>query len=516
MLEAVGYYIGYTTNAEDRFRASSGGIGTAIAKYLLSLPEYGTSVTFRFNAEKCRYEPVLIYDASDINVCGSIYQEIDIPRFLKESIGRIKGGIIVSCTPCQVSSVRQILSKNGIPHFIISFCCSGQTTIEGTWKYYELLGIHKEDVVNMQYRGNGWPSGIQIWLKDGIIVKKDNYTEPWKTLHRSQLYRPAKCFYCKYDTSRNADISLADPWLKSYKDTDHVGHTLFIINTDLGKKIVETMYQEGSIFIQPSSYNDYAIAQKPNVEKELSHKAERHLSQKVISLHKNAFYFRWATKNIKNIQRHTKAIQLLRKIHLGNNIRTQMSHIIRRLLTAIRFHSLKRKLGSYNTRFNIMGDITITHPECIYLGKNVGIGGNTYLGPVTRYAGISYNPKIIIGEGTWVGKNCSIAAIDKVEIGKHVLFAGHVHITDHSHGYEDINMPIAPQPLISKGPVIIEDDCWLGFSCEILSGVHIGKHCVVAARSVVTKDVPPYSIVAGNPARIVKRYNNGTKQWERI
>lgn len=93
------------------------------------------------------------------------------------------------------------------------------------------------------------------------------------------------------------------------------------------------------------------------------------------------------------------------------------------------------------------------------------------------------------------------------------MFAGYVHITDHSHGYEDINTPISNQPLVSKGTVIIEDDCWLGFGCEILSGGHIGKHSIVAAKAVVTKDIPPYSIVAGNPARIIKntiqRQNNG-------
>ena len=108
-----------------------------------------------------------------------------------------------------------------------------------------------------------------------------------------------------------------------------------------------------------------------------------------------------------------------------------------------------------------------------------------------------------------------LGAINKIQIGKNVLFAGYVHITDHSHGYEDISQPIAPQKLISKGPVIIEDDCWLGFNCEILSGVHIGKHCIIAARAVVTKDIPPYSIAAGNPAKIVKRYNMDTKQWEK-
>lgn len=183
---------------------------------------------------------------------------------------------------------------------------------------------------------------------------------------------------------------------------------------------------------------------------------------------------------------------------------------------AIRSKYIRSQLGQCKSKLYIPKGITINNPKCIYIGKNVGIGSNTYLGPVTEYAGISYNPKIIIGDGTWIGKNCSIAAINKVQIGKNVLFAGHVHITDHSHGYENINEPIFKQPLISKGPIIIEDDCWLGFSCEILSGVHIGKHSIVAARAVVTKDVPAYSIVAGNPARIVKTYNQTTQKWERL
>ena len=158
----------------------------------------------------------------------------------------------------------------------------------------------------------------------------------------------------------------------------------------------------------------------------------------------------------------------------------------------------------------------MNNPQCIHLGKNVGIGTNSFFLPVTFDNGIQYEPSIIIGDGTWIGKGSSIAAINRVDIGKNVLFAGHVHITDHSHGYEDITRPITPQPLFSKGPIIIEDDCWLGFSCEILSGVHIGKHSVVAARSVVTKDVPPYSIVAGNPARLIKQYNFETKTWEKV
>lgn len=192
-----------------------------------------------------------------------------------------------------------------------------------------------------------------------------------------------------------------------------------------------------------------------------------------------------------------------------------MKRIINKVWRHLLYFLNKRRFGAAPNYISLGKNLIIQNHKCIYFGKGVGIGDNTFLGPVVSYNSESYCPKIEIGDGTCVGKNCSIAAINRVTIGKDVLFAGHVHITDHSHGYELLNIPIAKQNLISKGPVIIDDQCWLGFSCEILSGVHIGHHSIVAARAVVTKDVPPFSIVAGNPARIVKQYNPETNKWEK-
>ena len=191
-------------------------------------------------------------------------------------------------------------------------------------------------------------------------------------------------------------------------------------------------------------------------------------------------------------------------------------NVIDKIYWHFRRYFLRKKIGAAPHNFYIAKDVTLFNLQCLFMKEGSSVAENVYIGPIVKYAGIEYSPKIIIGENTHIAKNGSIACIDRVEIGKNVLFARNVHITDHSHGYEDINHPITPQPLISKGPVIIEDDCWLGFNCEILSGVHIGKHCVVAARAVVTKDVPPYSIVAGNPARVVKQYNFETQRWEKI
>lgn len=189
-------------------------------------------------------------------------------------------------------------------------------------------------------------------------------------------------------------------------------------------------------------------------------------------------------------------------------------NIFRRLRNKYRQLYWARKFGASKGKMNIGNNVTFSHPECLYFGRSVGIGKYSYFLPTTEYAGIIYHPKIVIGDGCWIGIRNSFAAIDKIIIGNNVLFAGYVHITDHSHGYKDITKPVSQQPLISKGPVIIEDNCWLGFGCEILSGVHIGRNSVVAARAVVTKDVPSYSIVAGNPAKIIKQYNVKKEIWE--
>lgn len=187
--------------------------------------------------------------------------------------------------------------------------------------------------------------------------------------------------------------------------------------------------------------------------------------------------------------------------------------LLDKILFRLRWLRWSHRFGSATGNVRIGSHVTFQNPDTLHLGKNIEIGKYSYFLSLKRFRGTKYHPQIIIGDRCWIGIRNSFAAIDRIEIGNDVLFAGYVHITDHSHGYEDIETPIAKQALISKGPVIIEDQCWLGFGCEVLSGVHIGKHSIVAARAVVTKDVPPYCIVAGNPARIVKKYSFEEARW---
>lgn len=351
----IKYYIGHAIDADTRFKASSGGIGTAITKYLLSQPEYETSITFFFDSEKSMYVPKIIYSSEEINVCGSVYHDIDIPRFLRDNIGRIKGGVVVTCAPCHVALVRQLLTRKNHLCFIISYCCSGQTTIEGTWKYYDLLGIRKEKVVNMQYRGNGWPSGIQIWLKDGRKICKENYTEPWTTLHRSKLYTPKRCFFCKRDTGRNADVALADPWLKHYLDEDQIGNTMFIPFTQKGKAILEQMSKENLIAYSLSSYDEYSIAQAPNIRKEILVQTQRNFINNQLYFLSKDWYFKFASKSVDSMRLHIKFMKYLYKFFSKKNFAASIKNITCKVQKRIRFYNIKTKLGKSKGYISING-----------------------------------------------------------------------------------------------------------------------------------------------------------------
>ena len=121
-----------------------------------------------------------------------------------------------------------------------------------------------------------------------------------------------------------------------------------------------------------------------------------------------------------------------------------------------------------------------------------------------------FSPTITIGSNCYFGAFNHITAINRIEIGDNLLTGKFVTITDNSHGETDFNtLQIEPinRPLCSKGPVIIGNNVWIGDKATILPNVTIGDGAVIAANAVVTKDVPANCVVAGNPAKIVKKAN---------
>ena len=120
---------------------------------------------------------------------------------------------------------------------------------------------------------------------------------------------------------------------------------------------------------------------------------------------------------------------------------------------------------------------------------------------------------VIIGNNTLIG--IGNVVIGPVEIGNNVILAQHIVISGLNHEYRNISKPIHEQP-VTMAKIIIEDECWIGGNAVITSGVTIGKHSVVAAGSVVTKNVPPFSVAAGNPAKVIRQYNEADAEWQKV
>lgn len=158
-------------------------------------------------------------------------------------------------------------------------------------------------------------------------------------------------------------------------------------------------------------------------------------------------------------------------------------------------------------------NVRIVNPQYVDMGGQVFIDDDVELCVNQTMPGVT--PKLLIGNRVHFGKMNRIGCDNKIVIEDDVLFAPHVHISDRNHGFEDIHTPISRQKVTSKGPVVIGAETWLGFGCQVMSGVKIGRHCVIAAGAIVVKDVPDYSVVGGNPAKILKKYNQITNKWEK-
>ena len=188
--------------------------------------------------------------------------------------------------------------------------------------------------------------------------------------------------------------------------------------------------------------------------------------------------------------------------------------ILRNTRSLIRNSYLTKRYGFRGKNIKFGKNVEVRNPQYISVGDNVFFDEGVELCVNKTIADIT--PQLQIGHGVVLGKYNRIGCDNKIVIGNNALFAPNVHISDRNHGYENIDLPIKGQPITTKGPVVIGEDSWLGFGCQIMSGVTIGKHCIVSAGAVVVKDVPDYSIVGGIPARILKRYNIKTHSWEKV
>lgn len=164
-----------------------------------------------------------------------------------------------------------------------------------------------------------------------------------------------------------------------------------------------------------------------------------------------------------------------------------------------------RKFKKFEKGSMLAPGLTLLHPENVSIGKNSSIMRNCVVETVVTDG---RKPSLIIGNGVSIGEYSHITCANEITIGDNLLTGRFVLITDNSHGDSsaaDSNLPPLKRAIHSKGRVEIGKNVWIGDKVTILPGVTIGDGAVIAANSVVTKDVPPKSIAGGIPAKIIKQ-----------
>jgi acetyltransferase-like isoleucine patch superfamily enzyme len=163
-----------------------------------------------------------------------------------------------------------------------------------------------------------------------------------------------------------------------------------------------------------------------------------------------------------------------------------------------RIHWEMMRRGAF-ARWPVHGNVL----EALLEGR-LEIGANTLLEPGVWLTAPG-SARIRIGAGTFLNLGVMVAALELVEIGDHCMFANGCFVTDADHRVDDPDRPITWQGFRSKGPTRVGDNVWCGANVVITSGVTVGERCVIGANSVVNRDLPPYSIAAGAPARVIRQ-----------
>ncbi len=173
----------------------------------------------------------------------------------------------------------------------------------------------------------------------------------------------------------------------------------------------------------------------------------------------------------------------------------------------INVNKLIKSFKHVGNQFKISKNYSILNPQYISIGEKFSASVRFRIEAIDKYGNQQFKPEINIGNNVYFNTDIHIGCIDKIEIGDDCLFASRIYITDHDHGdtsYQSLQCPPAKRKLISKGPVIIKNNVWVGEGVAILSGVTVGENAIIATNSVVTRDVPPNSVVGGIPARVIK------------
>lgn len=177
-------------------------------------------------------------------------------------------------------------------------------------------------------------------------------------------------------------------------------------------------------------------------------------------------------------------------------------------------YKLKKMWGRLGSGAQVCNPDSVMEPQNIFIGDNTIILDHARLHVYNHRTGLK--SRIMVGKHCYLGTYLTLYAGADLIIHDDVIFSNFVTIVSENHGMSpETELPYMDQPLLCA-PIEIEDGVWIGDKVSVLPGVRIGKKSIVGANAVVTHDIPAYSIAAGNPARVIKKYDLNTHKWLKV
>lgn len=525
------YYAAENKNIEIVFDSTSGGLYSALADAMLDKGGYIGGAVFN---DDFSVKHILSKDRLDLpRLRSSKYLQsnaIDLYRNIK-SLLKDNQQVLVCGTPCQMAALRAFLGKSYPNLIIVDFICRGVNSPKVWRKYLDSFEERYNSPViyaKAKSKEYGWRNLTQkVALADGQIhYETKDTSEFMKGFLRLNLYCRPSCYECVFkDFPRISDITLADYWGIEHLNTTldkNIGLSLVMLNSEKGKKFFETIKDKIN-YVQ----TDKLLAIKGNPA------LIRPLPKPLIN--RERFYEDLNTHSFEYISRH----------YITTKSRKSIKSLIRRFLkyalifcktTRLHYTAVFKTLR-YSLLFNIMkGKVLLFTPYCsvvisksaklhisavIVVGKKIHfpyskletrllllqnselkIDGAFSFGYGSDIE-VFEHAKLIIGgkkfTSSYTNINCTIICGEKIEIGYDVVIGRNVTIRDTNGGHY-INRPNYK----NTKPVKIGNKVWIASDCTIMPGVTIGDGAVIGAHTLVLHDVPPYTLVAGNPQKIIQ------------
>lgn len=523
-------FASYALDDHTRLDSTSGGIFSVLAEHFFDSGAYVAGAVYD---ESFGLKGIVTKDKSLLpKIRSSKYLQSDPKHIFREIKDLLNAGekVFICTTPCQIAGLLNFLRKPYANLYTCDFICKGVSSPLVFRKFLDDLEQKygsKTQTVKFKFKDETHPWGhlaTKIEFENGKLYVKDKKWDSYMTafLDTGFTVRPS-CFECPFKGfPRYADISLGDFWgiddLMSPVPEKAKGYSVVLVNNSRGLELLNAIKEK--VFLKECSLND---ATKHNIHliqpydpdlgwsEELRKEFYDDLNSKGYSFIVKKYIDKCGVTLIAKVKKKLgKYIDLLRQLSIVSIAKT------------IRYNHLKGNIKRAGGKFFMLRGsyLQIDKTARVFLNapfvigfRRVACSPNVTKLQMDKWTSLTVNGKFFMNENTniwithsghlilnggFINENVTITCAKKVTIGKNAHIAREAVIRDYDgHYIEDVNYRTAK-------PVVIGDNVWIGYRAMILKGVTIGDNSIVAANSVVTKDVPPNCIVAGNPAKIIR------------